>query len=225
MRRVVVRCLIVLGAVLVLAPVAFVAGLRLGYLGPSAIPPQVLDAAVQRDGPVLQRALALPSARGYGHLFSQSNGSLCGPASLVNVERSLGHEVEDEHALLSGSGVCRLDVCLPGVTLDELAALARTQTRRDVSVLRDLTPQQFRDHLKQSNDAARRYVINFSRKPIFGQGGGHHSPIGGYLEDDDLVLVLDVNGHYGPWLVSTDKLYAAMDTLDGDRKRGLLRIR
>lgn len=225
MRRLLVRSLIVLSALVVLVAAGFVLGLRLGYLGPPAIPLQVVNAAVQRDGPALRRALALPSARGYQQLLSQSNGSLCGPASLVNVERSLGHAVANEQALLSGSGMCRFEVCLPGLTLDELAALARTQTQRDVSVLRDLTPQQFREHLLQSNDAAQRYVINFSREPIFGQGGGHHSPIGGYLQDEDMVLVLDVNGRYGPWLVPADKLYAAMDTLDGDRKRGMLRIR
>jgi hypothetical protein len=50
------------------------------------------------------------------------------------------------------------------------------------------------------------------------------SPIGGYLKDEDLVFVLDVNGDYGPWLVERTRLFSAMDTLDGNRKRGLLRI-
>jgi len=34
---------------------------------------------------------------------------------------------------------------------------------------------------------------NFNRAQIFGAGVGHHSPIGGYLEAEDLVFVLDVN--------------------------------
>jgi hypothetical protein len=52
------------------------------------------------------------------------------------------------------------------------------------------------NHLKRSNDPAHRYIINFDRKMIFGAGGGHHSPIGGYLENEDLVFVLDVNRDY-----------------------------
>jgi hypothetical protein len=60
--------------------------------------------------------------------------------------------------------------------------------------------------------------------PIFGDGVGHHSPIGGYLEAEDLVLVLDVNKKFQPWLVESTRLFSAMNTLDGDKKRGLLLI-
>jgi hypothetical protein len=57
-------------------------------------------------------------------------------------------------------------------------------------------------------------------------GGGHHSPIAGYLADQDLVLVLDVNRKYGPWLVQSARLYDAMNTVDtgSGKKRGLLLI-
>jgi len=67
-------------------------------------------------------------------------------------------------------------------------------------------------------------VINFRRREIFGAGGGHHSPIAGYLENEDLVFVLDVNENFRPWLVERSRLFAAMNTLDGDKKRGLLLI-
>ena len=39
-----------------------------------------------------------------------------------------------------------------------------------------------------------------------------------------MVFVLDVNGEFGPWLVKRARLFAAMDTWDGKRKRGLLLI-
>jgi hypothetical protein len=78
--------------------------------------------------------------------------------------------------------------------------------------------------LRKTNDPSRRYLVNFSRKPIFGAGGGHHSPIGGYLEAEDLVLVLDVNRKFEPWLVERSRLFTAIDTMDGDAKRGLLVI-
>jgi hypothetical protein len=58
----------------------------------------------------------------------------------------------------------------------------------------------------------------------FGAGAGHHSPNAGYLEAEDMVFVLDVNENFGPWLVERSRLFSAMDTFDGDRKRGLLLI-
>jgi hypothetical protein len=33
-----------------------------------------------------------------------------------------------------------------------------------------------------------------------------------------------LNQDYRPWLIEQERLFAAMDTLDGARKRGLLRI-
>ena len=76
----------------------------------------------------------------------------------------------------------------------------------------------------RSNDLGRRYIVNFNREKIFGAGVGHHSPIGGYLEPEDLVFVLDVNPAYQPWLVERRRLFDAVNTLDGDKKRGLLLI-
>jgi hypothetical protein len=80
--------------------------------------------------------------------------------------------------------------------------------------------------ISRANDPSRRYVINFSRGPLFGTGGGHHSPIAGYLDEDDLVLILDVNKKYGPWLIKSQRLYEAMNTVDttAQKRRGLLLI-
>jgi phytochelatin synthase len=46
------------------------------------------------------------------------------------------------------------------------------------------------------------------------------------VEDRDLVFVLDVNARYGPWLVPTERLYRAVDSVDSDvrKKRGMLLI-
>ena len=66
--------------------------------------------------------------------------------------------------------------------------------------------------------------MNFSRERIFGAGVGHYSPIGGYLESEDLVFILDVNPDFQPWLVERKRLFDAVDTLDGDKKRGLLLV-
>jgi hypothetical protein len=111
-----------------------------------------------------------------------------------------------------------------GLTLDELADVARSTTKRNITVLRDLNQEQFREHLVRANDPARRYIVNFTRNSIFGAGGGHHSPIGGYLEDEDLVLIVDVNREFQPWLVERMRLFEAMNTSDGNKKRGLLLV-
>ena len=88
----------------------------------------------------------------------------------------------------------------------------------------DLAQARYSVLLIRSNDPAHRYIINFDRKMIFGAGAGHHSPIGGYLENEDLVFVLDVNRDYRPWLVERMRLFDAMNTWDGDKKRGMLLI-
>lgn len=127
-------------------------------------------------------------------------------------------------AVLDDTEYCWTGCCVIGLTLDELADLAQMKTDRTVSVIRDLTADEFQEHMKRSNDPDRRYIINFNREGIFGAGSGHHSPIGGYLEEEDMVFVLDVNERFKPWLVERERLFKAMDTLDGDRKRGLLLI-
>ncbi|KAB1074470.1 phytochelatin synthase family protein [Methylobacterium planeticum] len=190
-----------------------------------AVPTEAIARAVIREPAALERAWRLPAASAFGGWVTwQSNPSLCGPASLANVLRSLGEPAGTEAAVLAGTGRCWSGFCILGLTLEELAEIARARTRRSVSVLRDLTAEQFRAHLRLSNRADRRYIVNFRRAEIFGAGAGHHAPIGGYLEPDDLVLVLDVNERYRPWLIERSRLYAAMNTLDGDRRRGLLLI-
>ena len=121
------------------------------------------------------------------------------------------------------TGRCWTGACIFGLTLDELAEVARVNTSRKITVLRDLSEQQIRAS-RRSNDPGRQYIVNFSRERIFGAGVGHYSPIGGYLEAKDFVFVLDVNAQYQPWLIEGTRLFAAVNTLDGEKKRGLLLI-
>lgn len=210
-------------ALAALGAVALVA-LFLARRGPSYAGPSIREDPAFQDPARLGRAWALPVARTYERRLDwQSNGSTCGAASLANLTRSLGVTVA-EGEVLSRNGICRTGICFGGVTLDELAEMARTVTGRRVTVVRDLTWDAFRAMLPELNDPSRRFVANFHRGPLFGRGGGHHSPLGGWLEADDRVLVLDVNQEYQPWLVEPRRLFEAMDTVDGstDEKRGLL---
>ncbi|MEZ4384106.1 MAG: phytochelatin synthase family protein [Nannocystaceae bacterium] len=218
-------------ALALLVVVAVGAGVARFALAPEVVydVASIRDAPAYQDPALLDRAWALPVAAAYGRgeLLSQPRASYCGPTSLANVKLSRGDPDATPAAVLDGTGLCWIGQCIPGLTLDELAALARMKVDGDVELLRDLTLDEFRAHMRRSNDPDRRYVINFLRGPLFRRGGGHHSPIGGYLEAEDLVLVLDVNAEFQPWLVATARLFDAMDTIDAatEAKRGLLLIR
>ncbi|HEY2893720.1 MAG TPA: phytochelatin synthase family protein [Pirellulales bacterium] len=194
-------------------------------IGQSRVPPEAIASSVTRSPELMERAWHLPVAATFHSYVSwQSNGSRCGPAAVANAYRSLGEVASTEGKVLAGTGRCWTGVCILGLTLDELAEVALVHTSRKVTILRDLSEDEFLEHLRRSNDPGRRYIVNFDRAQIFGAGVGHHSPIGGYLEAEDLVFVLDVNSDYQPWLVERKRLFAAVNTFDGDKKRGLLLI-
>ena len=218
-----VRILTLALATMIALPASFV--IRGVFFPPTLDVPSIKAEATYQDAALLERAWQLPVAASYrkGLLF-QSNGSLCGPTSIANVQRSLGVASATPDTVLSGTGECWSGVCWGGLSLDALAEVARQATGRKVTLLRDLSLAQFRDELKRVNDPKLRYTVNFQRAPLFAKGGGHHSPIAGYLEPEDLVLVLDVNENYKPWLVKSERLFQAVDTADTGKKRGLLRI-
>ncbi len=96
----------------------------------------------------------------------------------------------------------------------------------------------FRQVLKKANDPRFRVGANFLRSPLFGYispwfvpfhfilglFGGHFSPIIGYLEDEDLVAIFDVNHTYGGiYLVESQRLFGAIDTIDLSVKNKITR--
>jgi hypothetical protein len=175
--------------------------------------------ATYQRADLLKRAWALPVAAAYQPLLSQSVLSICGPTSVANVLRSL--QVSTGKNPFSKFGVRPM-------SLDQLVreSAAIMPAGWSVASVRPGDVEALRGELRLSNDPNRRYVANFTRRLLFGRGGGHHSPIGGYLEEEDLAFVLDVNSGFGPWLVSTERLFVAMDTADwaGGDKRGLARF-
>jgi Phytochelatin synthase len=217
------RIVLLVLATLVAVPASLV--IRGIFFPPQLDVPSIKNESTYQDAALLERAWHLPVAATYQRrLFFQPNGSVCGPTSVANVLRSLGSEAASVDSVLKDTGKCWSGMCLMGLSLDELAEVARRATGRKVTVLRDLTLPQFREELKRVNDPSVRYIANFQRAPLFAQGGGHHSPIAAYLEDVDLVLVLDVNEKFKPWLVKSERLFKAVDTGDSGKKRGLLRI-
>lgn len=184
--------------------------------------------ATYRDPALMAAAWALPVARRYRlqpYEF-QHNQSFCGPTSVADVLHSLG-DGRTQQAVIDGTRYEPwFGILLGGLTLDQLADLLRQRSGRSVTIARDLSLAQFRQDLLSVNDPGQRVIVNFHRGPLFGRGHGHFSPLLGYLAKHDLVLVGDVNPQYRPFLVSSTRLWQAMDTIDfaTGRKRGLLMV-
>src|SRR5262245_30871689 len=121
-------------------------------VGPSRVPSEAIASSVTRKPDLIERAWHLPvAATFHKNVDWQSNGSRCGPAAVANAYRSLGEAARTESKVLAGTGRCWTGVCILGLTLDELAEVARTNTSRKVTVLRDLSEDQFLEHLRRSN--------------------------------------------------------------------------
>ncbi len=213
------------GAVLLI-----VSGTVMFLRGEAPPPPgfsSIRAASAFQDPALLERAWAMPVAKTFPRpLLAQSNPSACGPTSVANVLRSTSASTTAGEVAAHGAG-CLAGFCFGGLTLTQLGDATREIAPQwNTTELHPATLEEFREALRFANDPRQRLIINFSRRPLFGKGGGHHSPIGGYLETEDLVFVLDVNERYAPWLVSSARLFEAMDTVDSSsgQKRGLLRM-
>ena len=162
----------------------------------------------------------------YAGLEFQSNGAYCGPASAVGVLRSLQISGFSQENILSSGSVSFDKVRNGGITIEELAAVLREKSGGEATIIRDIDFTQFVSHMTDVNSTTVRYIINFHRPSLSGDGSGHHSPVAAYLSDREQIMVLDVNEKYGPFLIDTRKLFDSMDTIDRrtGRKRGLIKI-
>src|ERR1700682_5910749 len=99
------------------------------------VSPDAIRASVTRSEAGVEQAWKLPAASTFKkQLTWQSNPSLCGPASIANAVRSGGKATTSEAAVLAGTGRCWTGICFMGLTLDELADVARSKTNRTVTV-------------------------------------------------------------------------------------------
>ena len=87
-----------------------------------------------------------------------------------------------------------------------------------------LTIDNFRDIVKRSCQSTTEILIlNYSRKTLDQTGDGHFSPVGGYHEREDMVLILDVaRFKYPPYWIPLQKAFEAMQQLDNGKPRGKL---
>src|SRR3954447_12978865 len=117
------RVALVALATLVAVPASVV--VRGVFFPPKLDVPSIKNEPTYQNPAILERAWHLPVAATYQRrLFFQTNGSVCGPTSVANVERSLGHEGSSVDTVLTGTGKCWSGMCMGGLSLDELAEVA-----------------------------------------------------------------------------------------------------
>lgn len=173
---------------------------------------------------------------------TQKTQSFCGVASIVMVLNALGvpapstpayepYHVYTQDNVLSE----RTEAVLPqamiarqGMTLDQLGGLLRAfDIRADIHHAGDTKLEEFRVLAARTLSAKDQYVVvNYLRRVVGQERGGHISPVAAYDATTDRFLILDVARYKYPpvWVTATD-LFAAMNTPDADnegRTRGFV---
>jgi glutathione-S-conjugate glycine hydrolase len=117
-----------------------------------------------------------------------------------------------------------------GMTLDQIGQILNTfSVKADVRHAADSSLEEFRALATQALSAPNQYVIiNYLRRSLGQERGGHISPLAAYDADSDRFLVLDVSRYkYPPIWVQAADLFASMNTPDSDnqnRTRGFVLV-
>ena len=165
------------------------------------------------------------------NFLTQKTQAYCGVASIVMVLNALGvpapavpeyepYRTFTQDNLLSE----RTDVVLPretlahqGMTLDQVGGILATHpVKSEVHHASDSSVDEFRKLASAYLSEPGHFVIvNYLRKALGEQTGGHISPLAAYDEKADRFLVLDVARYkYPPVWVKTADMFAAMNTPD-----------
>jgi hypothetical protein len=178
------------------------------------------------------------------NFLTQKTQAYCGVASIVMVLNALGVPAPPvpEYApyrTFTQDNVLdeQTDTILPretlagqGMTLDQIGAILATQpVKAEVHHASDSSVDEFRKLASAYLGAAGHFVIvNYLRKAIGEQIGGHISPLAAYDAKADRFLILDVARYkYPPVWVKTADIFAAMNTPDAaneNKTRGFVMV-
>ncbi|HEY9697097.1 MAG TPA: phytochelatin synthase family protein [Trichocoleus sp.] len=175
---------------------------------------------------------------------TQVNQAYCGVASMVMVLNSLGipapvaPQYEPYHVFTqenffdnpAARQVIRPDVVArQGLTLAELEQLLESyQVQATVHHAGDTSIDDFRRLATENlNQPGNFIIINYLRRELGQESGGHISPVAAYDEATDRFLILDVARYkYPPVWVKSEDLWRSMNTLDStsNKTRGFILI-
>jgi glutathione gamma-glutamylcysteinyltransferase len=156
---------------------------------------------------------------------SQSDVSMCGPASLAMVLNALRLDPRrtwrspwrwwSDEMFACCEGSLRSMKSL-GVTLQLFDRIARSQEGLLVSTQYPQSLSAFQEALaKCATEPATHVIVSFSREALGQTGIGHFSPVAAVHRERGLALILDVaRFKYPPYWVRTESLYEAMRVVD-----------
>ena len=169
------------------------------------------------------------------NFLTQKTQSYCGVASIVMVLNSLGvaapavPEFEPYRTFTQDNVLDEAtDTVLPratlaeiGMTLDQIGGILNQKgVKAIVHHAADSSIDDFRTSAREALGKKGSFVIvNYLRKAMGQEKGGHISPLAAYDVESDRFLILDVARYkYPPVWVTTADLFAAMKTTDSDNE-------
>jgi hypothetical protein len=178
------------------------------------------------------------------NFVTQKTQAYCGVASIVMVLNALAlpapavPEYEPYRTFTQDNVLSeRTDVVLPretlahqGMTLDQIGGILATQpVKAEVHHASDSSVDEFRKltsaYLREPGHFV---IVNYLRKALGEQAGGHISPLGAYDGKTDRFLILDVARYkYPPVWVKAADMFAAMNTPDAandNKTRGFVLV-
>jgi Phytochelatin synthase len=178
------------------------------------------------------------------NFLTQKTQAYCGVASIVMVLNALGvpappvPEYEPYRTFTQDNVLsAQTEAVLPrdvlarqGMTLDQLGGILSTQpVKAEVHHAADSSVDEFRNLARAYLGEPGHFVIvNYQRKTLGEQIGGHISPLAAYDGKADRFLILDVARYkYPPVWVKTADMFAAMNTEDAandNKTRGFVLV-
>ncbi|HEY9702658.1 MAG TPA: phytochelatin synthase family protein [Allocoleopsis sp.] len=178
------------------------------------------------------------------NFVTQNNQAFCGVASIVMVLNSMNipkpetniygkFRIFTQDNFFNNPETQKVKtsekVAKEGMTLAQLQQLLESyNVKVDMYYGSEVSVDKFRTlvktNLKQPNNFV---LVNYLRKTINQESGGHISPIAAYNEKSDRFLILDVSRYkYPPVWVKTSDLWKAISTVDSStgKSRGFVMI-
>ena len=174
---------------------------------------------------------------------TQDNLAYCGVASMVMVLNALAVPAPEAPQFRTNrftqanffnhpqtqKVMTAAEVAKSGMTLEQLSQLLESYpVETTVYHGGDVTLDEFRALVVKNLEEPKNFVlVNYLRRAIGQERGGHISPIAAYHEQTDRFLILDVSRYkYPPIWVKASELWQAMATVDSvsDRTRGFVLI-
>ena len=209
------------------------------------LPPALVSLASDQGEKLLLESHARQSYWALSIQFvTQKMQSYCGVASIVMVLNALGSPApappeyapyrvftQDDFFTAETEKVRPQSlIARHGMTLDQIGGLlAAYKVEASIHHAADTDFDAFRRQAVRYLSAKDHYVIvNYLRRALGQQRGGHISPLAAYDAETDKFLILDVARYkYPPVWVSASDLFAAMNTPDADnggRSRGFVLV-